>query len=176
MKKSWFLWVFIVGIAIAVFVAFNLQNGDDVVPLSEIFPEEESYPIDVEYEFIEEEPVPLAVPKKNIVSEKIEVLEVKPKEMAKPVPEKVIPTASPLTGVKYTIQIASFKKESKAKKVLENLKEKKIDAFIVKRNLGERGIWYRVYVGTFDTMRQAKDLLTDVRKLYRESFIISPKK
>ena len=56
MKNSWLVWIFLVGVVVTVFIAFNYQGSKKAVPLSEIFPEDET-PMDVEYEFVgKEEP------------------------------------------------------------------------------------------------------------------------
>ena len=49
MKNSWLVWILIVGVVVTVFFAFNQQND---VPFNDIFPEDESGPVDIEYEFI----------------------------------------------------------------------------------------------------------------------------
>ncbi|MCA9399422.1 MAG: hypothetical protein KC618_06710, partial [Candidatus Omnitrophica bacterium] len=57
MKNSWLIWVFIAGVVITVLVAFNYQgSNNETVPLSEIFPEEQSYPVAADYEFADETP------------------------------------------------------------------------------------------------------------------------
>ncbi len=49
MKNSWLVWVFVVGVVITMLFAFNYQGSQDTVPLSEIFPETETYPVDIEF-------------------------------------------------------------------------------------------------------------------------------
>ncbi|MCA9409040.1 MAG: SPOR domain-containing protein [Candidatus Omnitrophica bacterium] len=53
MKNSWLVWFFIVGVGVTVLIAFNYQGGREALPLSEIFPDDNNYPVDVEYEFID---------------------------------------------------------------------------------------------------------------------------
>jgi hypothetical protein len=48
MPKSWFTWLFVAAAIVMALVLFNYQSGKDAVPLSEIFPDEEVAPVDVE--------------------------------------------------------------------------------------------------------------------------------
>ena len=54
-RKTLFTWAIVATAVVAVFFAFNSQGSRDAVPLSEIFPDEEAFPVDVEYEFVEDE-------------------------------------------------------------------------------------------------------------------------
>lgn len=203
MKNSWLISVFVVGVVITVLVAFNYQGKKNKVSLSEIFPDEESYPVEVEYEFADES-APKAEQKAPIM---------KPAEIVKPVepakPAKAVTTtevskamtavqtqtaakvstpvtttvASPkvtqdaeFSKIPFTIQIASFKDQSSAEKTAGELKQKGYVSFIASRDLGAKGTWYRVYVGQFDSKSQADLSLAEVKKEYKDSFIISPKK
>src|SRR3989338_8467200 len=59
MKNSWLVWFFVVGVIVTVFVAFNYQNKSKEIPLSEIFPDEATFPVDVEYEYDEQTSKPI---------------------------------------------------------------------------------------------------------------------
>ncbi len=52
MKRSWFIWLFVVGVVVTILIALNYEGNRKVTPLSEIFPDETT-PIEPEYEFIE---------------------------------------------------------------------------------------------------------------------------
>lgn len=52
MKRSWFIWLFVVGVVVTILIALNYEGNRKVTPLSEIFPEE-TIPAEPEYEFIE---------------------------------------------------------------------------------------------------------------------------
>ena len=160
MKRSWIVWIMIAGAIITALVIFNGENTKDV-SLSDLFPED-TLPADVEYEFVgnEELPVEAAAP------------------VPAPVPSVAQPTnLMPVEGAKipYTIQVASFKEKSQAEKTLENVSAKNYPAYILSRDLGDKGIWYRVYIGKFDTKLQAEEFLTKVKQDYPDSFIISSK-
>ena len=55
MHKTWFTWALVTTTVVAVFVAFNYHGGKDAVPLSEIFPDEETFFAGIEYEFVQDE-------------------------------------------------------------------------------------------------------------------------
>lgn len=171
MRKSWWLWGTVV-LIVTVFVAFNYHQGQDAVPLSEIFPDEEVYPVDVEYEFVKEEvAADAAASEAQTVTE--DTLEVTP-EAAASVAEAVTTSESVKTPA-YTIQIASFKDEKRAQTALTDIRKKVPSAYIARRDLGAKGIWYRVYAGRFDARQEAEVSLNDIKKSYDSSFIITPK-
>lgn len=185
MKNSWWVWLFIVGFVVTIFVSFNAQKGKETTPLTEIFPDEEVAGVDVEYEFVDEKTAQNSEESTQKIKQSKEVQ----KEVVQEVVRKEVPIASekkievkkivkkPLAGTKvYTIQVASFKTEDRAKKSLQGLKEKGFSsAYIMSKNLGAKGVWYRIYVGKFNTKAKAKETLVKVKKIYKGSFIIKRK-
>lgn len=197
MKNSWLVWLFVVGVIITVFVAFNYQDKQKPVALNEIFPEDYTYPVDVEYEFVDETPVAVGsdeeiaavtetvvavVDKSAVVSPKVAAsnsVPVKtsvPVEVSKPKPTPKKESSSSTVDAAYTIQVASFKKKSMADDLAEDLKTKNFIARVGKRDLGEKGIWYRVYVGSYESKKQAETNLLAVKKFYDNSFVIKQPK
>lgn len=207
MKNSWLVWFFVVGVVITVLVAFNYQSEKSAVPLTEIFPDEESYPVDIEYEFIESEQRMSSTPKTISSTTETEQAQA-PQEQAKQVtvkaPEpsavkteplqhaaavKSQPEPTPAETAKadtktqtqsnsaaYTIQVASFRKQQMADTLVKELKGKNLAGFIKERQLGEKGTWYRVYVGQYESKSQAEENLAVIKRDYMDSFILSPKK
>lgn len=193
MKNSWLIWVFVIGVIATVFVAFNYEGGQRSLPLSEIFPEEETQPVDIEYEFVEqpvkEEPTAAVVVTQTAKAEKatpsvntaIAAQPVMP-EAVKAVEKKVEALASkpekPVSidpSKAYTIQIASFQKQSMADNLKKELEGNNYAAYVASRDLGSKGTWYRVYVGQYESKTQAETALNDIKKSYSNSFVISPK-
>ena len=172
MRKSWLTWGFIVAV-VTVFVVFNYQEGRDAVPLSEIFPDEEVFPVDVEYEFVQEEVVSSVPVQVKEVAEKVQIQ--MPKET---VVKALVAADSAPVPVKelaaYTIQIASFKDKKRAEEALGKIHVKVPLAYIASRDLGAKGVWYRVYAGQFNARREAEVSLNDIKQNYDSSFIISP--
>jgi len=72
----------------------------------------------------------------------------------------------------FAIQVASLREEDKAELLVEALKKKDYSAYIVTKDLGKKGIWYRVWVGEFETTNQAAETLDELKKDYKDSFII----
>ncbi|MCK5012931.1 MAG: SPOR domain-containing protein [Candidatus Omnitrophica bacterium] len=172
MRKSWLTWSFIV-VVVTVFVVFNYQEGKDAVPLSEIFPDEEVFPVDVEYEFVQEEVVASAP--KEIKTVPLETQAAVPKEIT----VKSLVAIAPEPAEKlanYTIQIASFKDKKRAEEALVNIRSKVPSAYVASRDLGAKGVWYRIYAGRFNARNEAEISLNDIRQNYDSSFIISSKK
>ncbi len=77
----------------------------------------------------------------------------------------------------YTIQGASYKKENDAKDFAEDLESKGYPVFIIQGKVPGRGIWYiyRVRVGKFKTVKEAKLAATDLKRQEKEiqSFLIT---
>lgn len=80
----------------------------------------------------------------------------------------VEPSKKPLT-----IQVHSFQDQAKAQKALEDLRKQGFSGYIIKRDLKEKGIWYRVCVGEFETKQQAEEALTKLKEKYKDSFVIA---
>jgi cell division septation protein DedD len=61
---------------------------------------------------------------------------------------------------KYMVQISSWKRSSRAMKIVSKLRRSGFNAFIVKAYLPALGgTWYRVRIGFFDTLEEAKEFL-----------------
>ncbi len=89
------------------------------------------------------------------------------------------PTSQPLKSAQlsFTIQVTSSKDKTKAESVLKVIKDKGYSSsYLVTKDLGDKGTWYRIYVGEFATKEQAQELLTKLKENYKDSFIISLQK
>ncbi len=190
MRNSWLVWIFILVVIITVLVAFNYHftfNGKARVSLNEIFPEDETMPVDVEYEFMDNEEHPASTKKEGVdVGMSIKAKETVRHEAASSSMSHIKNVAKKArTGVtnksstiarlgKFTIQVASFKTKSKAHDVLVEVQKKGYQAYLGTRDLGKKGIWYRVYIGRFSTKKEANNFLQNVRKDYSKAFVIAP--
>jgi len=102
-----------------------------------------------------------------------------PKELVKEMPErktedepKPEEKGSPEFLQKpFTIQVASFQDKARAEKVVEEFKSKGYIPTISAKDLGEKGIWHRVFVGDFDSEDEAGELLKTLKEDYKDSFI-----
>lgn len=81
----------------------------------------------------------------------------KPAEPARPKKgDKITPKKSPKKQVFYTVQVASLRSAQEAEKFVRYLREKGYEAFVRRVTLPQKGTWYRVYVGRFPTISQAR--------------------
>jgi hypothetical protein len=62
----------------------------------------------------------------------------------------------PLNKGGYTVQIASFRKEDEALELAKSLRAKGIPAFVRQARIKGKGTWYRVRVGEFKTLEEAR--------------------
>jgi cell division septation protein DedD len=185
MKNSMLIWIFIVGIVVAVLFAFNYQGNRNAIPLSEIFPEEKTLPTEVEYEFVDQETPATQTPAAQTAPEKAPAAASQPASIVSQVvdtakvsvPASVQETLAQTDPAKipFTIQIASFKTKEAAQDSLKKVIAKGYKGYIVSKNLGDKGTWHRVYIGAFENLSAAKDELTKVQKDYPGSFVIVPK-
>ena len=77
----------------------------------------------------------------------------KAKEKKKVVKKEPVKKQSPF----FALQIASYKQKSRAEKEAARWRKKGYEAMVKRVNLGiKKGIWYRVYVGHFETPEKAK--------------------
>lgn len=61
-------------------------------------------------------------------------------------------------GKLYCFQISSWKNRSVAESEVEKLTKKGFNAFIIKANLnGKKGVWYRVRIGYFNSISEARE-------------------
>ena len=197
MKNSWIMWVLIVGVFIGVLVILNYQGTKSTMPLSEVFKEDKSRPNDIEYEFItnnaqtNQVTQPATASATNAAPSKISpsvsstiplaripsTASVTPKTASATEALAVIPqvTSQDMKKVPFTIHVSSFQDKTKADKITGELTKKGYNPSIVSMNLGDKGTWYRIYVGKYDTKAQAEEVLVKIKEEYKSSFIIAPK-
>ena len=63
---------------------------------------------------------------------------------------------APVTSGEYVVQVASFKGDEDARTLQTRLLGKGHRAYLQRVDLGEKGIWTRVYVGFFNSADAAK--------------------
>lgn len=179
MKNSWLIWVFLGVLAVTVVLAFNYQASRKGVPLSEIFPEDGAATTETQPAVLPAEEI--TVPAGKMTSSTTAKA---PASQSVSVPSTAVPSMAPAVHanaassaekIPFTIQISSFREQSKAQEILNQLAKKNYPAYLISRNLGEKGTWYRVYVGKFQTKNEAETLLAELKTDYKDSFIISPK-
>jgi cell division septation protein DedD len=90
-------------------------------------------------------------------------------------PPETIPPAPSETG-KYMVQVASFRSPGEAEKLSRVLKKEGYSVHLIKADLGEeKGLWYRVRVGYFDSGREAEKQIPILhKKIGLKGFVTKP--
>lgn len=185
MKNQWPIWMFIFGVIVIVLYTFISQGNNSSIALSEVMSKDaiDNMP-DIEYEFVSDSPAQPVVKEEATI--KPLALTVPEKE---PAPINIVKNNSPtipattstasvntLSNVPFTIQVGSYKEKNRAEMALKGMKAAGYPAYIARKDLGSKGVWYRIYVGSFDTKVQAGEYLSQISSKYKNSFIISPSK
>jgi septal ring-binding cell division protein DamX len=77
-------------------------------------------------------------------------------EAATPAEAAPTPAAAPAGGGAFTVQVSSSTSEADARAAAAALASAGFDAYVVRADLGKRGVWYRVRVGRFATRDEAR--------------------
>jgi cell division septation protein DedD len=96
------------------------------------------------------------------------------KEVTPPAPhkvEKVEELSQDNVRKKYTIQLGSFQQKEKAHALQNQLKKQGFLAYVITEKLPERGTWYRVKMGKFDTPEEAQQWIAKLGDLSPPPFI-----
>jgi len=186
MKNQWPFWLFVIAIAIVVVISLNYQGKNDAMPLEDIFPGDQV----LDYEYIkspDQKDVPAVA--KTEASDTAAVSPAKPETQGPAVKAKAKPVASvaaaegkkdPVksaapdpSGGPYSVQVASSKDRAAMEKTLEKAKAEGFsDAHIGTADLGEKGTWCRLYIGSYASMAQARERLPKIKEKYSQAFII----
>jgi DedD protein len=95
------------------------------------------------------------------------IAEVKPEAAMVEQPKTTIATPA------FAIQVFSFKDKMRADAALKQLKDKGYPAYIMMSDLGPRGIFYRVRIGSFATDEEARKSLEGVTRDFKSGIIVS---
>jgi cell division septation protein DedD len=99
-------------------------------------------------------------------------------------PDKAVAAVRPVSGVveepkvdlprdTFAVQVFSFKEKARAEVGLKMLKDKGYPAYVMMSDLGPRGIFYRVRVGSFTTDEEARKNLESVIRDFKSGIIVS---
>lgn len=75
-----------------------------------------------------------------------------------------------LVGNIYTIQVSAFRNKQQGEKLLEDLRKKEYDAYFTEKIFPNGDTWYRIRVGRFSSIEEAKEL---TKKLKEEQKLFS---
>lgn len=157
-KDKWaVLLLMAIGLAIIFIVLTPSGNKRELVSLESAVSEKEAF----------EKPVVEFKPDKK--AEDIKIQSTYPQE------EKDISTSSSVDILEkaFAVQVFSFQDKNRAKAASEKLKKEGYPAYVITQDLGEKGVWHRVWLGEFKVEKEAIELLEKLKKDYKDSFIIS---
>lgn len=116
----------------------------------------------------ENKPITKEKPKEQKQDKKENVKKEEPakkQDLAKKEEQKKEADISPKgSGGNYSLQLMAFKDEEHTKKEAEKLKSKLKDVYVVRADLGEKGIWYRIRYGKNLTKEEALKLKEKLQK------------
>ena len=78
-----------------------------------------------------------------------------------------------LVKAAFAVQVFSFKDKVRADAALKQLKDKGYPAYVMMSDLGPRGVFYRVRVGSFVTEAEAEKSLEAVAKDFKSGIIVA---
>lgn len=176
MKNQWPIWIFLVGVIIVVLIAFNYQSERDSMPINQLFPQEEvKQEPTVEYEFVDmAKPEPLAEPE-SVPAPAVPAGQSAPTQTV-PTPSPTTVTSGGVSSASLTIQVLSSNNKDRAEEALKKALAAGYPAQLVTKDLAEKGVWHRIYVGQFSTKAAAEESLLKVKKNYPDAFIITTTK
>lgn len=76
-------------------------------------------------------------------------------------------SAAPLEG-KHTIQVGAHRSKAEAEQFANGFIARGYDTYIKEVELSGRGIWYRVSIGAFDSLTQAKEYVQKEQSLFQK--------
>lgn len=161
-KNSWLIWLLVVVAVGLLGLSFIKKQGDEPqVTYAEVFPEDDHY--DGSASSMAKAVAPML--------EKAEVVV----EEAAPVQEesKIESSKASVSKEMFSVQVYSFQEKKRADSALINLKNKGYDsAYTLMSDLGPKGIWHRVRVGSFETEDEAKEMLMKLRGDFNSGIIV----
>ena len=84
--------------------------------------------------------------------------------------EKILSKTAPSTDElprPYSILLSSCQLQESVQKVLANYKEINLNPFVVKVDLGEKGVWWRIFIGHFESREIANDEKNNIGLPYK---------
>lgn len=156
-KEAWPVWVLVItGAAIIVLAVAQNKVEKEAVTFQDIFPEEKGT---------------LSDAADNPAGGASAVV------MADPVQSPAIVANSDAgPKVMYAVQLYSFKEKSRADTMVNTLKAQGKPAYMQMSDLGDKGTWYRVRVGSYATADEAKAMLAEISKEHKDSILVKEKK
>ena len=158
-KDAWPVWALVVAGVIVIALAFGQNKTEkDAVTFHDIFPEEQSQP-----------KVAVSPQTGTGTSGTIAVDPVQS-------PAIVANTGHNTQNLSYAIQLYSFREQSRADSIVNKLKADGVPAYAQISDLGTKGTWYRVRVGSYKNADEAQAVLVALIKDHKDSIIVKDRK
>lgn len=167
MKDTWFIWALVIVAGVFAYMAFNgTKPKEQMVPVKAALVEKAPAAVPAPAE--NPAPPPVAgIKPDHTATDMQEIAANKPAESVVVAPQPVSPTR------KFAVQVYSFKEKARAEAALQALKDNNYKAYIMVSDLGSRGTWYRVRVGSFANEAEAQKSLESITKEFKSGIIVA---
>jgi cell division septation protein DedD len=165
-KGSWFIWVLFIVAAVFAFFAFN-KLKPVAQPMSADQPVVAVQAPATQTAQAVQAPVAVGIKPDHSAKDMKAIAAQKPVSAVVTPPHAIAPVPS------FAVQVYSFKEKTRAETALKALKDKNYKAYIMVSDLGPRGIWYRVRVGSFPTEDEAHRVLESITKDFKSGIIVT---
>lgn len=145
----------------------NIIERDFQIPITYPYPPEKN--IVDNTKSVNESNVKTEQPEKNIQKPEIKNLDTqKPKREINKVVKNAVPAGNPVSignniyryGDIYVVQVASFRSNSIAENEAGKYRNKGYNSFVEAVEIPEKGLWYRIKVGNFSSVDEAKNFIS----------------
>lgn len=160
LKDTWFIWALLIVAAVFAVLAFSKSKPKEEAQTQDVLADKAQPAQTAAAPAVGIKPDHSPTDMKEIATKKAASAVVMP-------PQQVTPTAS------FAVQVYSFKEKARAEAALKALKDKNFKAYIMVSDLGPRGIWYRVRVGSFDNEAEVQRALEAITKDFKSGIIVT---
>jgi cell division septation protein DedD len=156
-KDTWLIWVILVIAVVVAMMAFSKNK-------------EKSSSAPVEVVMTAPETAPAAAIKPAHSQQDMKAMEAQKPQAQSAV---VVPPQQVQGREVLAVQVYSFKDKTRADAALKALKDKGYSAYVMVSDLGARGTWFRVRVGSYSSEADAQKALASITKDFKSGIIVS---
>ncbi len=157
-KDAWPVWTLVIAGVVLIVLAFSQKTEKDAVTFQDIFPEDQTQA-------------------RAAATQAAAQVQVAP-GINDPVesPAIVANTEHNNPNLSYAVQLYSFQEQMRADTMVNKLKAEGVPAYAQISDLGNKGTWYRVRVGSYKSADEAKAMLVALIKDHKDSIIVKERK